>query len=164
MAALMNRGRPAHTEYRVDKEFRGFSLLEVKIKTGRTHQIRVHLSAIGHPVVGDDVYGERHYSEFVEKYGDLVNIREFKAPDLVLHSKIMMIDQRLVTISSVNLNNRSFFHDSENGMVVLDPAFYRRMKPIYDDYLAHSQPVATNVSIGWVYRLLFSNAWVRQAF
>ena len=49
-------------------------------------------------------------------------------------------------------------------MVVLDPAFYRRMKPIYDDYLAHSQPVATNVSIGWVYRLLFSNAWVRQAF
>jgi len=101
---------------------------------------------------------------FVERYGDRVNIREFKAPDVVLHSKIMMIDERLVTVSSVNFNNRSFFHDSENGMVVLDPAFYRRMKPIYDDYLAHSQPVATNVSIGWVYRLLFSNAWVSQAF
>ena len=101
---------------------------------------------------------------FVEKYGDRVNIREFKAPDVVLHSKIMMIDERLVTISSVNFNNRSFFHDSENGMVVLDPAFYRRMKPVYDDYLAHSQPVATNVSIGWPYRLLFSGVWVRQAF
>lgn len=75
-----------------------------------------------------------------------------------------MIDQRLVTISSVNLNNRSFFHDSENGMIVLDPAFYGRMKPIYDDYLAHSQSVATNVTIGWAYRLLFSDAWVRQAF
>ncbi|WP_292067214.1 phosphatidylserine/phosphatidylglycerophosphate/cardiolipin synthase family protein [Mesorhizobium sp.] len=61
---------------------------------------------------------------FVEKYGDRIDIREFKAPDVVLHSKIMMIDQRLVTISSVNLNNRSFFHDSENGMVVLDQAFY----------------------------------------
>src|SRR6266704_1120161 len=71
MAALMNRGRPAHTEYRVDKEFRGFSLLEVKIKTGRTHQIRVHLSAIGHPVVGDDVYGERSYKEFTKKFGEL---------------------------------------------------------------------------------------------
>ena len=101
---------------------------------------------------------------FVEKYGDRIDIREFKAPDVVLHSKIMMIDERLVTISSVNLNNRSFFHDSENGMVVLDPAFYARMKPIYDDYLAHSLPVATNVSIGWAYRLLFSDAWVRQAF
>ncbi|WP_246811575.1 hypothetical protein [Mesorhizobium silamurunense] len=47
---------------------------------------------------------------------------------------------------------------------MLDPSFYRRMKPIYDDYLAHSQPVATNVTIGWAYRPLFSGAWVRQAF
>ncbi|TIP53642.1 MAG: phosphatidylserine/phosphatidylglycerophosphate/cardiolipin synthase family protein [Mesorhizobium sp.] len=101
---------------------------------------------------------------FVEKYGDRINIREFKAPDVVLHSKIMMIDERLVAISSVNLNNRSFFHDSENGMVVLDPAFYRRMKPVYDDYLAHSRPVASNVTIGWAYRLLFSAKWVREAF
>ena len=101
---------------------------------------------------------------FVEKYGDRINIREFKAPDVVLHSKIMMIDERLVAISSVNLNNRSFFHDSENGMVVLDPAFYARMKPIYQDYVAHSRPVASNVNIGWAYRLLFSDTWVREAF
>ena len=101
---------------------------------------------------------------FVEKYGDRINIREFKAPDVVLHSKIMMIDERLVTISSVNLNNRSFFHDSENGMMVLDPAFYRRMKPIYDDYVAHSNPVPNNVTIALPYRLLFDEVWVRQAF
>lgn len=101
---------------------------------------------------------------FVEKYGDRINIREFKAPDVVLHSKIMMIDERLVAISSVNLNNRSFFHDSENGMVVLDPAFYARMKPIYQDYVAHSRPVAAKVGIGWAYRLLFSDTWVREAF
>lgn len=101
---------------------------------------------------------------FVEKYGDRIDIREFKAPDVVLHSKIMMIDQRLVTISSVNLNNRSFFHDSENGMMVLDPGFYARMKPIYDDYVAHSNPVATNVTVPWAYRLLFSEGWVKEAF
>ncbi|WP_442921004.1 phospholipase D-like domain-containing protein [Mesorhizobium sp. Cs1299R1N3] len=101
---------------------------------------------------------------FVEKYGDRIDIREFKAPDVVLHSKIMMIDERLVAISSVNLNNRSFFHDSENGMMVLDPAFYARMKPVYDDYLAHSNPVSTKVTIPWAYRLLFDEAWVKQAF
>ena len=39
------------------ERFANFSLLELEIKTGRTHQIRVHLSAIGHPVVGDDRYG-----------------------------------------------------------------------------------------------------------
>lgn len=71
MAAGNERGRSAFTEYRVMEQFRGFSLLEVKIKTGRTHQIRVHLSAIGHPVVGDDVYGERSYKEFTKKFGEL---------------------------------------------------------------------------------------------
>jgi 23S rRNA pseudouridine1911/1915/1917 synthase len=69
MSVSPTRGRSAFTEYRVVEEFRGFSLLEVNIKTGRTHQIRVHLSAIGHPVVGDDVYGERSYKEFVRKFG-----------------------------------------------------------------------------------------------
>ncbi|MBZ9675533.1 phospholipase D-like domain-containing protein [Mesorhizobium sp. ES1-1] len=101
---------------------------------------------------------------FVERYGDRIDIREFKAPDVVLHSKILMIDERLVTISSVNLNNRSFLHDSENGMTVLDPAFYARMKPVYDDYVAHSNPVSTRVTIPLAYRLLFDDGWVRQAF
>jgi 23S rRNA pseudouridine1911/1915/1917 synthase len=63
------RGRSALSTYRTIEELRGFSLLEVSIKTGRTHQIRVHLSAIGHPVVGDNVYGESRYAEFVKKYG-----------------------------------------------------------------------------------------------
>lgn len=71
MSARTGRGRAAHTEYRTIEQFSGFSLLEVKIKTGRTHQIRVHLSAIGNPVVGDDVYGERNYRDFVRKYGGL---------------------------------------------------------------------------------------------
>jgi len=71
MAAGRPRGRAAHTEYKVLEHYRGFALLELKIKTGRTHQIRVHLSAIGHPVVGDDVYGERAYKEFVKKFGPL---------------------------------------------------------------------------------------------
>ena len=71
MAAGRPRGRAAYTEYKVLEHFRGFSFLELKIKTGRTHQIRVHLSAIGHPVVGDDIYGEPAYKQFVRKFGPL---------------------------------------------------------------------------------------------
>ncbi len=52
-------GRYARTEYHVLKYIDGHTLLELTLKTGRTHQIRVHLSAIGHPVVGDDVYGRK---------------------------------------------------------------------------------------------------------
>jgi 23S rRNA pseudouridine1911/1915/1917 synthase len=50
-------GRAAHTRYRVKRNFERFTLLDVTIKTGRTHQIRVHLSWAKHPVVGDELYG-----------------------------------------------------------------------------------------------------------
>ena len=50
-------GKEAITFYEVVESFRGFSLLKAMPKTGRTHQIRVHLSYIKHPIVGDDMYG-----------------------------------------------------------------------------------------------------------
>jgi 23S rRNA pseudouridine1911/1915/1917 synthase len=71
MTAQNANGRAAHTEYRLLESIGAFSLLEVRIKTGRTHQIRVHLSAIGHPVVGDQVYGQGAYREFVREFGPL---------------------------------------------------------------------------------------------
>lgn len=86
MSAHLTQGRTALTSYTLLENLgrtngggtaRGrqggneFSLLEVRIATGRTHQIRVHLSAIGHPVVGDDVYGETKSREFAKKYGPM---------------------------------------------------------------------------------------------
>jgi len=51
-------GLPAHTLFRLQRRWRGLSLLEAELKTGRTHQIRVHLAHLGFPVAGDDKYGD----------------------------------------------------------------------------------------------------------
>lgn len=55
--AVIAGGRPSITHYRTVELLRGAALLEVNLETGRTHQIRVHLAAIGHPCVGDPLYG-----------------------------------------------------------------------------------------------------------
>ncbi len=53
-------GKPSQTAYTVLERFPGFTLLEIRLLTGRTHQIRVHLSHLGWPIAGDDLYGGRH--------------------------------------------------------------------------------------------------------
>jgi len=59
MAVNTKTGREAVTRFRVLERYRGYALLECQLETGRTHQIRVHLSFIGHPVVSDPLYGTR---------------------------------------------------------------------------------------------------------
>ena len=57
--AVVPGGREAVTHYRVLERLSGFTLVECRLETGRTHQIRVHMAHIGHPVVGDPVYGPK---------------------------------------------------------------------------------------------------------
>ena len=57
--AIVPGGRNAHTDWRVLKRLRGATLIEAILTTGRTHQIRVHMASIGHPVLGDPVYGPK---------------------------------------------------------------------------------------------------------
>ena len=67
---VSKEGKPSLTRYKVVETFKGYSLLEVELLTGRTHQIRVHMAYINHPVVGDSKYGDYELNKEIEsKYG-----------------------------------------------------------------------------------------------
>jgi len=71
-------GKKAETQFTVEKLVKGFSLVKVKTLTGRTHQIRVHFKAIGHPLVGDPLYKARK-----------LKISKITPPRLFLHARIL---------------------------------------------------------------------------
>lgn len=58
---VIDEGKPSVTEYKVIEQFKGYSFVELTLKTGRTHQIRVHMSYLGHPVVNDSLYTKMQF-------------------------------------------------------------------------------------------------------
>jgi 23S rRNA pseudouridine955/2504/2580 synthase len=62
-------GQHAHTIFRLSRRYAGYSLLEAELKTGRTHQIRVHLAALKHPIAGDEKYGDPERNRVLKRQG-----------------------------------------------------------------------------------------------
>lgn len=71
--AVIEKGKPARTHYHVLEQFDGCTLLRCSLETGRTHQIRVHMHKIGHPLAGDPVYGGRP-KKIKQEIGQLLTI------------------------------------------------------------------------------------------
>ena len=68
--SVSKEGKPSLTKYKVVRKLHGYTLLEVELLTGRTHQIRVHMAHINHPVLGDSKYGDYELNKMIEKkYG-----------------------------------------------------------------------------------------------
>ncbi len=76
MAVVIGAGKPATTHYEVIERYGNYTHLKLKLETGRTHQIRVHLSHIGHPVVGDEVYANPKNNPFKFLKGQCLHARK----------------------------------------------------------------------------------------
>jgi tRNA pseudouridine32 synthase/23S rRNA pseudouridine746 synthase len=99
-------GKSAFTRWRVLRRFVGSSLLLLQPRTGRSHQLRVHLAAIGHPVLGDPLYGDTLYGEPAPA----------PAPRLQLHAAGLQL-LHPATGKPLHLRSRCF----GDGLVGVDP-------------------------------------------
>ncbi|TEL24568.1 23S rRNA pseudouridine(1911/1915/1917) synthase RluD [Pseudomonas aeruginosa] len=88
--AVVDAGKVAVSHYRVLERFRAHTHTRVKLETGRTHQIRVHMSHIGYPLVGDPVYGGRFRIPLVASQTLVQTLREF--PRQALHARFLELD------------------------------------------------------------------------
>jgi 23S rRNA pseudouridine1911/1915/1917 synthase len=89
--AVVEGGKEATTRYTVIEEFEQLSLVKLELRTGRTHQIRVHLSHVNHPVFGDPTYGGRRivYGAVTQKYKSFIAELLHRCPRQALHAKTL---------------------------------------------------------------------------
>ncbi|MCX7825339.1 MAG: RNA pseudouridine synthase, partial [Verrucomicrobiae bacterium] len=87
--AVVPDGQPARTTWWVEDRAPRFTLLRVRLHTGRAHQIRVHLAHIGHPIVGDKIYGsdERLYLQFIKTGNTPALLAQLLLPRHALHAE-----------------------------------------------------------------------------
>ncbi len=82
--AVVEKGKEAITSYKIVKKYKGYSLLKVSILTGRTHQIRVHFSHMGYPIVGDKTYGGK--SKYPKGISPILREKIDQFPRQALHA------------------------------------------------------------------------------
>jgi 23S rRNA pseudouridine1911/1915/1917 synthase len=117
MSTRARRARSAVTRVTWSRHFKGVSLVKVAIATGRTHQIRVHLTAIGHPIVGDSLYGGVHR----RVPGDLRAVMRLERP--FLHATRL-----------------SFTHPTDGRRVDFDSPLPPDLESVIDDVVAAQEP------------------------
>jgi 23S rRNA pseudouridine955/2504/2580 synthase/23S rRNA pseudouridine1911/1915/1917 synthase len=100
LMAVVKKGKPSRTDYTVKEEFGKYSLVEFSIHTGRTHQIRVHMQSLGHPIVCDELYGDGKpvFISSIKKNFKLSKLEEEERPilnRLGLHAlRLIFIDEK----------------------------------------------------------------------
>lgn len=113
-------GKESTTIYKVQKRFKSFSLISAMPKTGRTHQIRIHLSSIGHPILCDGVYGKRKmlYRWQLESPGFKIEDLRLKMPDS--SQQTSDIDNPLISRQALHAKKIQFVHPITNQMLTLE--------------------------------------------
>ena len=117
--AIHPTGAPARTEFIVEQRFRRgtecFSIVRAIPQTGRTHQIRVHLASLGHPIVGDKIYGpdEKLYLQFIETGWTPELASRLLLPRHALHSATLKVEGGEKWTSSLPVDLSEFMNETK---------------------------------------------------
>jgi len=115
--AVVRGGKPAVTEYEVLEKFDFLSLVKLKLKTGRTHQIRVHLAHIGHPVFGDPTYGGRRIA-----WGGIDRKKKLFVDELL----------KVMPRQALHAKTLGFIHPARNEFMKFDSELPEDMKKLLE--------------------------------
>lgn len=99
---------------------------------------------------------------FVERFAGRMEIYEYPRAPRTLHSKLLVIDGQVALVSSVNLNRRSFLHDTENGVLVLDHGFAARLTGVLEGYVSQSLRLTPEVAVSPLMRGLLYLPFIRD--
>ncbi|MGY6533723.1 MAG: phospholipase D-like domain-containing protein [Pararhodobacter sp.] len=102
--------------------------------------------------------------EFAEGWADRIEMIDFGRDPQALHAKLYVFDDRLAVVGSVNLNRRSFYHDIENGVMVLDSGFARQVASVIDGFARQGNRVTRDTATPRRASLLMRMRWLRRAF
>ena len=109
------RGRQSQTDFKILKEYKGCTLIEAYPKTGRTHQIRVHFSYIGHPIIGDKDYGNSQSEKIANEIGlmrQFLHSKRIVFIHPVTNEKIDLNDELPTDLKKCMVNLKKIFNDS----------------------------------------------------
>lgn len=104
---VMKSGKPAHTDYKVLKSWKSYSLVELQLHTGRTHQIRVHCAYLGHPIVCDSFYGAKDSFLYLSSFKKKFNIGKYQEEESPLLGRLALHASQLQ------------FEDSRGQLIVM---------------------------------------------
>ncbi len=101
---------------------------------------------------------------FFEEYADIYRVIGFDPPSRTLHTKIYVFDRKLAVVTSTNVNERSFLHDTENGMLILDAATVARLEQVIEAYAVRGVPQGSVVKVPLILRLFLQIPGIRRIF